>query len=121
MDIFCKIINGEMDSLCVYEDDVVKCIMDAFPNSPGHTLILPKVHYSTTLDIPDDVLVHVHKIEKMLIKRMEERLDGIVGVHIGINYGEPQAVKHYHMHLIPVYKDKLDKTQEEICEILKRA
>lgn len=119
MDIFCKIINGEMASNCCYEDDIVKCIMDAFPNSPGHILVIPKEHYTTVFDIPDDVLIHIHKVGNMMIKRMEERLYGIVGVHIGINYGEPQAVKHYHMHLIPVYKDKLEKTQEEICEILK--
>ena len=121
MDIFFFFFNGEISSFTCYEDDVVKCIMDANPNSPGHLLVIPKEHYTTFFDIPDDVLLHINKVAKDMAKKMEERLDGYIGAHIAVNYGAPQAIKHYHLHIIPVYKSDLDKTQEEICEILKWA
>ena len=45
MDIFCKIVNGEIPSNCIYEDDIVKVIMDVNPVSDGHCLVIPKKHY----------------------------------------------------------------------------
>ena len=120
-DIFCKIIAGEIPSLTCYEDEVVKCIMDVNPESPGHTLILPKNHYSDVLEMDESVLSHINSIAKTIIPKMMGILPDINGVVTVINYGTPQAIKHYHMHLIPTYNGKCELTQEEICEMLKRA
>lgn len=122
MDIFCKIINGELPSNVCYENEYVKCIMDANPNSPGHTLIIPKKHYTTILDMDDEIIVKVHETAKMLIKKMEEVYPNIEGVRVIVNFGKEQVVKHYHMHLIPEYEGKVnpDKTPEEMCELLKK-
>ena len=70
MDIFCKIIRGEIPSNTVYEDELVKCIMDANPESPGHTLILPKKHYSDILSIDDEAILHINSIARNLILKM---------------------------------------------------
>ena len=53
-DVFCKINDGELDSNLVYEDELLKVIIDKFPNSPGHMLIIPKRHVNDALDIDDE-------------------------------------------------------------------
>ena len=120
-DIFCKIINGEVPSKVVYEDDIVKCILDVTPQSPGHTLILPKKHYSDILELDEEVCMHINIVAKTLINKMMNNISGITGVVIVINYGAPQTVKHYHMHLIPTYDGECTLSQEEVFDILKRA
>lgn len=121
MDVFCKIINGELPANVVYEDEIVISIMDASPSSPGHVLIIPKKHYTTILDMDDEINAHIREIAKMLIRKMEERYPNFAGLHVIVNYGSEQKVKHYHMHLIPKYAGSApDKTQEEFCEILKK-
>lgn len=119
MDLFCDIINGEKESICLFEDDTIKCIMDAFPNSPGHTLILPKKHFTDIMEIDDATLVYIFKRSRIIIDKMMSTLPNITGVRVLVNYGEPQAIKHFHLHLIPTYSKNLDKTQKEICEMLK--
>lgn len=119
MDIFCKIINGEIPSFTVYENEYVKCIMDANPETPGHTLVIPKKHYTTILDMDKEIIVEVQEAAQMLISKMESSFKGVIGVRAVVNYGVLQAVKHYHLHLIPVYKEEPKMTQEEACNILK--
>ena len=121
MDIFCKIINGELPSYTIYENEYVKCIMDANPDKPGHTLIIPKRHYTTTLDLDEKIIIEIHNASKIIINAMEASLPNISGVRIGINYGEYQIVKHYHMHIVPSYKNGVSPSlsKEEICELLK--
>ncbi|MDD2238547.1 MAG: HIT domain-containing protein [Bacilli bacterium] len=103
--IFCKINNGEIPSQILYEDDVVKVIMDANPTSNGHILIIPVKHYNDFLNIDDNTLIHIHKIAKLMKKYLFESLnpDGLALIN---NYGINQLIKHYHLHLIPVYKEK---------------
>lgn len=122
MDIFCKIIAKEIPANVVYEDDKLISIMDAKPFSPGHLLIIPKVHRETLFDLEDDLLVSIQALAKKLITKMMERYPDIVTVKEIVNYGEGQIVKHYHLHLIPFYKD--DKapefSQEEFMQLLKK-
>lgn len=122
MDVFCKIIAGELPANVCYEDEDVIAIMDASPFMPGHVLIIPKKHHTTVLDMDDEITVKIHNVAKMLIPKMESRYEGIESVKIVVNYGEEQKVKHYHMHLIPIYEGKKKPaiSQEEYCEILKK-
>ena len=53
--IFCKIIKGEIPCNKVYEDDKILAFMDISPNNKGHTLVIPKEHHETLLDMPDDL------------------------------------------------------------------
>lgn len=119
MDIFCKIINGEIPKLCVYEDDLVMCIMDVNPVNPGHLLIIPKKHYTDIIELDNNTSIHIHEVAQKLINKMMNTLEGINSVKVVVNYGEEQVVKHYHMHLIPFYTNKPNLSQEDICNLLK--
>ena len=116
--LFCKIINKEIPSYKIYEDDVVYAFLDINPDSVGHTLIIPKKHYLNLDDIDIDTLKHIMEIAKMLKKRIEEKLncDGLTLIQ---NSGDIQEVKHFHLHLKPFYNNKKDKTLEEVYELLK--
>ena len=116
--LFCKIINKEIPSYKIYEDDVVYAFLDINPDSVGHTLIIPKKHYLDLDDIDIEILKHIMEVAKMLKKRIEEKLncDGLTLIQ---NSGDIQEVKHFHLHLKPFYKNKKDKTLEEVYELLK--
>lgn len=116
--LFCKIINKEIPSYKIYEDDIVYAFLDINPDSVGHTLIVPKKHYLDLDDIDIEILKHIMKIAKMLKKRIEEKLncDGLTLIQ---NSGDIQEVKHFHLHLKPFYKNKKDKVLEEVYELLK--
>lgn len=111
--LFCKINNNESDSLCIYEDDIVKVILDAFPDANGHTLIIPKKHITDVDEMDKDTLNHINEIVPKIKKILYEALnpDGLVFV---VNYGINQVIKHFHLHLIPVYKNKQDKIDRNI-------
>ena len=116
-DVFCKINAGELDSNLVYEDNLLKVIMDKFPNSPGHMLIIPKKHVNDALDIDDETFNDLNKIIKEMIKKCYDIL-GASGVTIVQNNGSVQEVKHYHVHIIPRYDKELKLSNEEIYQKL---
>ncbi len=128
--IFCKIVNGDIPSMKVYEDDLCLAYLDINPDSDGHTLIIPKVHYKDINDIPDEVLLHIYKTAKKIMKILEAKL-GCNGFSLLQNNGDVQEVKHYHLHIKPYYKNKkthelikhseLIKDPKEIYEIIKEA
>ena len=62
--IFCKIIKGELPSKTIYEDDLIKVIMNINPSTNGHLLVLPKEHCENILDIKEEVVTHSFKIIK---------------------------------------------------------
>lgn len=104
--IFCKIIAGEIPSQAIYEDDKFKVILDVASATRGHALILPKSHYANLYELPDDVASDTIKLAKKMMKVMTDRL-GCDGFNILQNNGEVagQSVFHFHMHLLPRYKD----------------
>lgn len=126
--IFCKIIKGETPCLKIYEDDIVLAFLDINPDSDGHTLIIPKKHFTDLDDIDLDTLTHINKTSKKIKKMLEEKLN-CIGVSLLQNNGSVQEVKHYHLHLKPYYKDKKSiemikhdefiKDPKEIYELLK--
>lgn len=127
--IFCKITAGEIPSHTLYEDEQFKVILDVGPATKGHALILPKEHYANLYELPEDVSVNVMKLAKKMVKIMTEKLE-CDGFNLVQNNGEVagQTVFHFHMHLIPRYKDDgeilkynvQNFTQEELAEIKKQ-
>ncbi len=105
--IFCKIINNEIPSYKLYEDESVLAILDISQATKGHTLVLCKEHYETLLDIPEETLSHMMKITKILAQRIVERT-GAKGFNILNNNCEAagQSVPHFHIHIIPRYDNK---------------
>lgn len=117
--IFCKILNRDIPSKKVYEDDLVFVIMDIDPSTNGHMLVIPKKHYVDFTLLDDEILLHINKVAKEMTKLIYERLNAD-GVRIVNNYGLYQVVKHYHLHIIPAYKNKQELINiEEIYNKLK--
>ncbi len=116
--LFCKINKGEIPSYTIYEDEVVKVFLDINPKHNGHTLIIPKKHYKDIEDIDMDTLSHIMKIAKKMYQLLNEKLnpDGII---LTQNNGIAQDIKHYHLHLIPVYKNEIEKSVDEIFKKIK--
>ena len=105
--LFCKIINNEIPSSTVYEDDLIKVFLDINPTTNGHMLIIPKKHHVNVMDIDEDVVSHALKeIREKLYPMLKKNL-GCDGLTIVQNNEYGQEVKHYHIHLIPRYQDDL--------------
>lgn len=104
--IFCKLASGEIPSNTIYEDDMFRVILDAAPASKGHSLILPKEHYADLYEIDSDVAGHAMQLAKKLAIHMTSVLK-CDGFNLAQNNGEVagQTVFHFHLHLIPRYKD----------------
>ena len=115
--IFCQIINKEIPSHIIYEDEIVLVFLDIHPHANGHMLIIPKHHYLDIMDIDVDVLAHINAISKKMSQLLINKLK-IDGLTINQNNGCVQEVKHYHLHLIPKYKKKEELTLEEVKSIL---
>lgn len=108
--IFCKIIKGDIPSTTIYEDDTFKVFMDISPATKGHALIVPKTHYADIYEMDPELLGEVMKLAQKVIKHATPIL-GCDGYNLIQNNGEVagQTVFHYHLHLIPRYKD-MDNT-----------
>ena len=104
--IFCKIAAGEIPSRKIYEDSDLIAIMDLNPTSKGHSLIIPKDHCTNIYDIDEDIAAKVMKTAKKLATKMTVALN-CDGFNLLQNNGETagQTMFHFHMHLIPRYKD----------------
>ena len=73
--LFCKIKDGLVDSYKIYEDDIVIAILDAYPDVDGHTLIIPKKHYTDYQSIDDKTLVHINQVAKKLGVTLMEKFE----------------------------------------------
>lgn len=104
--IFCKIAGGDIPSSTVYEDEQFRVILDLSPATKGHALILPKQHYANIYEIDEMVLKDLIVLAKKVALAMKETLK-CDGVNIIQNNEEVagQTVFHFHMHIIPRYKD----------------
>ena len=112
-DIFCKIIDGEIPSKTIYEDDLVMTIMDVSPRSDGHLLIIPKKHYQDLYDIEEEIINHIMKIAREICVLVTEKLQ-CDGVTLEQNNGISQEVKHFHLHIIPKYIENKEISDSDI-------
>ena len=99
--LFCKIINGEIPSAKVYEDETVFAFRDIEPQAPTHILIVPKKHIKSAAELDESnsaVVAHIFEVAAKLAK--QEGLDD--GFRIVNNCGDSagQTVKHLHFHLM---------------------
>jgi len=115
--IFCKIINGDIPSYKIYEDEKVFVFLDINPLSVGHALVIPKQHFKDIDDISEDVLIHIMKVAKEIKELLISKLncDGITFIQ---NNGDVQEVKHYHLHIKPYYNNEVDISIEEVYNLL---
>ena len=100
--IFCKIINKEIPSKIVYEDDEVLAFEDIAPQAPVHIVIIPKKHIAKITEIEKEDEALIGKIYSVINKIAREKQIAEEGFRVIINCGENggQEVKHIHFHLL---------------------
>ena len=103
-EVFCAIAEGEIPSFKVYEDDLVLAYLDINPFSEGHTLVIPKEHFTGLLDTPSDVLKEIVVRVQKVAAHLKEALP-CDGFNILQNNGAAagQTVPHVHFHIVPRY------------------
>lgn len=118
--IFSKIIAGEIPCYKIYEDDKTLAFLDIHPETPGHTLVVPKVEVDKLYDLEMEDYLAVMKTVKMLARRMEKILGARTLIKvIGTD------VPHAHVHLVtfdPNYKygQEVKMTEAEMKEMQTR-
>lgn len=100
--IFCKIINKEIPSKIVYEDDEVLAFEDIAPQAPVHIVVIPKKHIAKITEIEKEDEILIGKIYSVINKIAREKQIAEEGFRVIINCGENggQEVKHIHFHLL---------------------
>ena len=104
--IFCKVLNGDLPSEKVYEDEHAVAVMDINPWTRGHAVVIPRRHAADIFEIGDDDLSAVILAAKRLATRMRDTL-GCDGVNLLQSNGAAawQTIFHLHFHVIPGYED----------------
>ena len=98
--IFCKIVAGEIPSERIWEDEDFFAFLDIAPIHAGHVLLIPKEHIDYIFDYDDPGYSEIFKRAKMLSERIKEAT-GAEKIGLAI---EGIAVRHLHLHLVPVNK-----------------
>ena len=119
--IFTKIINGEIPSYKIAEDEKCYAFLDISPLAEGHTLVVPKQEVDYIFDLDDELLTHLHLFAKKVAKAMKEVIEceKIGMAVIGLD------VRHTHIHLVPLKEvgdlnfatPKLELPKEKMQEI----
>lgn len=103
--IFCRIIKGEIPGTRVYEDDAVLAFLDINPISPGHTLVIPKEHYETLVDLPDETGAKIFPVLSRLGKAVMAAMKADGFNCLQNNFAAAgQIVFHSHWHVIPRFE-----------------
>lgn len=100
--VFCRIVNGSIPSLRVYEDDFTLAVMDVARDVDGHMLVIPKAHCQSLLDCDEQLLAYVMAAVKKVSDHLVNNC-GYQGVNLLNASGESagQSVSHFHIHIIP--------------------
>lgn len=104
--IFCKIAKKEIPCVKVYEDSRYLAFLDIMPVNPGHTLVIPKAHYSDLLNTDDSVLDGMLNVAKKISAAVLKAV-GSSGCNVTFNVGPVagQVVSHLHLHIMPRFED----------------
>lgn len=109
--IFTRIINGEIPSYKIAENEKFYAFLDVFPLKPGHTLVVPKQETDKFFDLPEDQLAELLVFARPIAKAIEQAFDckrcGIAVIGL--------EVPHAHLHLVPInHADDLNFTREKM-------
>ena len=109
--LFCKIVKGDIPSYKIYEDDYTVAFLDINPDALGHTLVIPKKHFNNYKDIDLETIKHINQTGKIVFNKIKTKLNPD-GIKLVQNNGIIQDVLHYHMHIIPVYKEDRENKKD---------
>lgn len=104
--IFCKIIKKEIPNYTVHEDVTALAFLDVQPHAKGHTLVIPKIHAETLLDLNEELLKELLPF----VQKTMERIDHVLhpdGFNVGWNHQDAggQVVPHLHIHIMPRWEN----------------
>lgn len=116
---FCRIIRGDAPAVRVYENDKVIAILDIAPLREGHTLVIPKTHYSRVSDLPSEFAAACGEAISKVANALTLAL-GNTGLNVVCNQEYAQAVFHVHYHIIPAPRldDKHDPLAEKVDRVV---
>lgn len=127
---FCQIINKQIPSWVVDENEKVIAFLPERLEVHGHTLVVPKQHYVDLYGIPEDILYELMKVSKKITIAYREKISatGINLMHASGVDGQ-QSIFHFHIHLLPRFKDdklntwpnlpKIEIDKDELLEKLR--
>tara|TARA_B100001750_G_C15504282_1_gene599316 strand:+ start:2106 stop:2498 length:393 start_codon:yes stop_codon:yes gene_type:complete len=106
---FCDILNNGSREI-IWEDNLSFAIRDAYPISPGHTLVIPKRHVASFWDCSHEERVSLMSGAEWLKDDLEISFSSVDGWNLGINIGEAagQSVFHVHLHLVPRFEGDVE-------------
>ncbi len=112
--IFELIIEGQIPSMKVYEDENFIAFLDIQPKQKGHTLVVPKVKSKDIINDSDFIRANILAVAKDLSNKLMDKL-GATGVKMVMNNGASagQEVFHTHLHLIPYYDSEVEAVNNE--------
>lgn len=102
--IFCKIVNGEIPSAKIFENEHVVAFLDISQVTKGHTLVIPKVHKENIYELTPEIAQNLFEVMPKIANALKATYEP-VGLNLVNNNGEKagQTVFHFHMHLLPRY------------------
>lgn len=108
--LFCEIMDGNIPSRKVYEDDQVYAFLDISQTTPGHTLVIPKTHVKNVFEMDNDIASELFKRVPKIAQAIKRSNPNIKGANIIMNNEEVayQSVFHSHIHIIPRYSEEDD-------------
>ena len=127
--LFCAIMDGEMPSYVIYEDELFYVMLDRFPKHLGHVLILTKRHASHIFELNEEEARQLFPLAQRIAAAMRPVLD-YTGLNLLQNNGAAagQEVNHFHIHLIPrfdgddmaILYSRQDPSEDEFEEVSKK-
>jgi histidine triad (HIT) family protein len=97
---FCKIVAGDEPSHVVYEDERTLAFLDNRPLFPGHSLLVPRAHYETLGDLPDELIAPLFESARLLSVAIPKAMRK-PGSFVAMNNVVSQSVPHLHVHVVP--------------------
>jgi histidine triad (HIT) family protein len=128
--LFCEIIKQKKNSYIIAENEKVLAILDIYPASDGHTLLISKSHFTNISEVDEESWKYFLPLLKLTINKLEKVFQP-AGFNVITNMNEiaAQSVSHLHIHIIPKYKknegfiwtskSKLKYNLEQVVEKLK--
>lgn len=124
--LFCRILDGHAEAQIVYQDGVALAFLDTRPLFPGHCLLIPKTHYESLLDLPQQLVSNLFTRAQLLAKAVQEAMQA-EGSFVAVNNRISQSVPHFHIHVVPrrrgdglrgfFWPRSSYKSQEEMVEV----
>ncbi len=104
--LFCQIVDGEIPSYTVYEDETTYAFLDVHPLAPGHTLVTTKAHSERVDDLGTDEAAAAFAVLGDIVPAVEAAVDAPAST-VAVNNGEEagQEIPHIHWHIIPRFAD----------------